>query len=85
MKIIGQNLPYREELRRTASKMKAGTKGLDEGFDPHMLDVSDILCTAWSKITVKTIARCWIKADILPREMHLLLRDEHGKVLNAKF
>lgn len=59
--------------------MPAGTKGLDEGHDPHLLDVSELIDEAWDSLTVRTIARCWIKADILPRFMHHELIFEHGK------
>ena len=42
-------------------------KGLDEGHDPHMLDVTELLKYAWDDVTVRTVARCWGKANILPR------------------
>ena len=37
--------------------MKAGMKGLDEGYDPHMLDVCDLIYEAWEDVSERTVAR----------------------------
>lgn len=55
---------------RAGCKMTAGTRGLGEGQDPHLLDVNDLVFDAWISISVQTIARCLMEADILPRPMH---------------
>ena len=64
--------------------MKAGMRGLDEGYDPHMLDVADLVKQAWEGVSEKTIARCWVKADILPRAVQGELQSVFGKVRGLK-
>ena len=66
-------------MRRAAQHLKAGTRGLDEGYDPHMLDATELVGEAWEKISVATIARCWTKAKILPTEVQEALIMKHGK------
>ena len=62
--------------------MKARMRGLDEEYCPHMLDVADLVKQAWEGMSEKTIARCWIKADILPRavqeELQSVFRNVRG-------
>lgn len=47
------------QLREEAEqrKMVAGTKGLAEGHQPHVLDAAELLASAWTSITPTTIAR----------------------------
>lgn len=33
-----------------------------------MLDVTEILHDKWNSLLAQTVVRCWLKADILPRE-----------------
>ena len=76
----------REEWKRMAivNKLKAGMKGLSEGQDPHMLDVSELVARTWEKVSERTIARCWMKASILPVGVHAYLVNMHGKVSRNK-
>eukprot|EP00171_Calliarthron_tuberculosum_P003380 IDg3380t1 len=59
-------------------------KGLDEGYDPNMLDVCDLIFEAWEDVSERTLARCWLKADILPRSTSNKLIGIHGKVKREK-
>lgn len=53
--------------RRDQNKSKqTGMKGMDEGYDPHMLDVSQIVRESWKHVTCESIAHFWVKAAILP-------------------
>ena len=74
----------RDEVRAAAKNMKAGMRGLDEGYDPHMLDVADLVKQPWEGVSEKTIAQCWIKADILPRAVQGELPGVFGKVRGLK-
>ena len=76
---ITSTVEHRAEMRRAAQHLKAGARGLDEGYDPHMLDATELVGEAWEKISVATIARCWIKAKILPTEVQEALIMKHGK------
>lgn len=80
---ISCTIESRAALRLASRHMQAGTKGLDEGHDPHMLDVCELLYEAWESISEKCIARCWLKADILPRDVQNKLTLLHGKVKKA--
>lgn len=52
--------------------------------DPHMLDVTALVRQARVEVSEQTIARCWIKADVLPRVAHMFVEDQHGKVNKQK-
>ena len=64
--------------------MKNGMKGLDKGHDPHMLGACDLILDAWEDVSERTLARCWIRADILPRGGNSKLISIHGKVKREK-
>ena len=72
----------REQRKRMAitNKLKAGMRGLSEGHDPYMLDVSELVACTWKQVSERTISRCWIKADILPVGVTAYLVNLHGKV-----
>ena len=61
-----------------SSRMLAGTTGLNEGKQAHLLDVQCILYEVWNNMEVSTIARSWAKAGILPITMEADIRAEHG-------
>ena len=55
----------RERLRKQAENMRAGTKGLQEGHAPHLLDVMELLFDVWKKIDPSAINKCWIKSTLI--------------------
>jgi hypothetical protein len=69
------------DLRKRAKerKMTAGSMGLAEGHDPHVLDVADMALLAWKDVQQESIARCWLKANILPPMMQAALSNEGGR------
>lgn len=70
-----------QQARRERSKnRKAGMKGMEEGYDPHMLDVSRLVAASWDDVSVATIARCWRKASILPASHEADILNLHGKI-----
>jgi hypothetical protein len=71
----------RDELRATAKarKMPAGMMGLAEGYDPHLLDAMELAKASWAALEEGSVARCWLKADILPPAMQAELKSLHGR------
>jgi len=55
------------ELRRQAKeqKMKAGTLGLAQGYQPHILDAIELGRTAWDGVSKEVIARCVLYAVVV--------------------
>ncbi|CAN0291104.1 unnamed protein product, partial [Ectocarpus fasciculatus] len=51
-----------------------GCRGLSDAGQATMLDVTEILSEKWSRLSAQTVIRCWLKADILPREHCNLLK-----------
>lgn len=45
-------------------KKTGGMKFLEEGYDPHMLDVTRIASESWDEVGQQSIARCWVKSKI---------------------
>ena len=54
------------ELRRQAKeqKMKAGTLGLAQGYQPNILDAIELGRTAWDGVSKEVIARCVLYASL---------------------
>lgn len=54
-------------------------KGMDDGYDPHLVDFSRFVRETLDDISIETVARCWPKAHILSpaHEAELIIR--HGK------
>ncbi|CAM9537498.1 unnamed protein product [Phaeothamnion confervicola] len=75
-------LETQAELRKTAAaarKVAAGAMELGEGHVPLVLDAIDLGVEAWAAISKETVARCWLKADILPLTVQAELAVKHGK------
>lgn len=41
-------------------------KGMEDGYDPHHKDVSWLTAKSWRNVSQASIARCLLKARILP-------------------
>ena len=53
--------------RRVAAKranMADGTKGLEQGYVPHLRDVMDILHAIWRTIKAEQVHNCWVKSTV---------------------
>ena len=70
------------------NKIGKGAKSLhyrlEEGHDPHILDACEMIHEAWNEVSETTVARCWMKADILPRGIQAALSAIHGKVTGTR-
>lgn len=78
-KCIVNNLECSKKPRDESSSLKAGMKGLSEGFDPHILDVCVIDEERWAPVTQETDVSCRIKANVLSLGMNNSLSLECGK------
>lgn len=56
----------RQQKRDYLSALTRGMNGFAEGHDPHMLDVTHMVSKSWEEVTDTTIARCWVKSNVLP-------------------
>lgn len=50
---------------------------MNEGDNAHELDITELVAHACEKIRVSTVARCWIKASILPPKVQNALLAEY--------
>ena len=59
----------REQLRKDAVElgMARGTKGLAQGFTPHLRDVIDLLYEVQEKVVAESLFNCWRKSTLLDR------------------
>jgi len=48
-----------------AANMRPGTKGLAEGYAPHLADVMDILHEVWKEISAQKVKNCWEKTTLV--------------------
>jgi len=67
------------EAREYFKECKAGTKGLQEGYEPHALDAMELISKAWACVSERTISRCWAHSQILPKEYTEELRERWPK------
>ena len=75
---ILENAENREQFCQAPQKMLAGTAGLNEGREAHLLDAMKILHHVWNDMEVSTIARCWAKSAILAPTMNADILAEHA-------
>lgn len=75
---ITENIERHNELRALGGRMTAGTAGLNEGKQAHLLDAQCILYECWRDMEEVTIARSWAKTNILPLDLEADIRAEHG-------
>ena len=74
-----------QEARRDQNKKRpGGMKGLAEGYDPHMLDVSRLCQKSWDDVKSEEIARCWSKSGILSMSDTADLVQSSGKVKRSQ-
>lgn len=57
-------------------------KGLLEGYDPHMLDVAQLVKASWDAVSEMTIARYWFKSAMLPAKMDAGITATYGRMHN---
>lgn len=68
-----------KDVRDRAANLKkvSGTRGLDDGHTPHLLDVATMVRGIWRELPAPIIIKSWIKAACLPeahvRQLHELL------------
>lgn len=72
-------LPFREAIQGFSINKTEAFKGLDEGDDPNFLDVAEILSETWKETSAQSIARSWVKTNVLPDEYNAALIARHGK------
>lgn len=70
----------REERKEANKTKKPGTKGIEEGYDPQLLDVAEMVFETWNSVSEQAITRCWVKADILTLEVQASLTAQYGKM-----
>lgn len=73
------SLQDREQRREQSKDLRAGTRGIAEGHDPHLLDAIDILVHAWNAVSNPVLAQAWVKSRILPDEVEAQLRAQYGE------
>lgn len=69
----------KDSLREAATGMISGTKGIDEGHDPHVLDVAETMLQIWNAVNQCTVSRCWIKSNVLPLSVERDVSTRFGK------
>ena len=57
-----------QERRKSENAHKvAGIKGMEEGYDPHMVNVSRIVRDSWDMVSDMKIVLFWVKSKVLPK------------------
>ncbi|CAB1099355.1 unnamed protein product [Ectocarpus sp. CCAP 1310/34] len=63
-----------------ARKIRRGCRGLNDAGQATMLDVTEILSEKWESFSSQTVIRCWLKANILPREHENALKGKDTRL-----
>lgn len=71
-------LPAREQIRAYSSGKAQDFHGLDDGRDPNELDTAELLDKIWERTSKQSIARSWIKTNVLPDSYNASLATRHG-------
>lgn len=76
-----------EELHEQAISKKAGLTGLEDGHLPNILDALELLRDVHDRLKPRTIAKCWLKCDILANRHAITLKtwikSPHSEVSNS--
>ena len=83
LRCIVLEIETRAERRRLNKHLRAGMRGVREGYDPHILDVATPAKEAWENVSQMTLARCWMKASILPAGHSAGINASEGRMQNA--
>ena len=73
-----------QKQRRDEKKKAAGMKGIADGYDPHMLDVSRLCAQSWDQVGQDSIASCWEKSGILPVSDKAVIMRVSGETRRTK-
>lgn len=71
--------PFRDAIQACNARKTEAFRGLDEGYDPNVLDVAELLCEIWQETSAQSIARSWVKTNILPDICNSSLIAKHGR------
>lgn len=77
---ISAQIGERDRLRAAADTIKQSLRGLDEGYDPHLLDASELARDAWDQVSKEIISCSWVRSDLLPKESQGRIRDDRGEI-----
>lgn len=75
-----KDIETRQSRRDQFENIQRGMRGLSEGFDPHMLDVAEMVSKSWKEVSEECVARCWIKSKALPCAVEAELGAQFGRV-----
>lgn len=65
LKDILSSFQNRQKQRKESTKMSAGTAGLAEGREPHLLNAMEMLNEAWKGMKESVISVSWIKSGLV--------------------
>jgi hypothetical protein len=68
MIIVSDNWRERRKIQKCN-----GTRGIQDGSLPRLLDAAEIVKLEWENLSERTIRRCFIKSQILPPNLHHLI------------
>lgn len=87
MRAIVRRLDRRVHLRSLNSGLREELRGLQEGYEPHVMDLMVISRDAWAAVSNASIAQWWMKSHVLPVEVCSHLYTTYGVVggLDKKF
>lgn len=70
----------KEGLREGAEDIPCSTRGISDGYDPHMLEPGQLVKKKSAPVSAETIARCWMKTGTLPIGLQAELTSQHRKM-----
>ena len=75
MKELSKDLEGRVSRREHSRMLLPELRGMEEGFEPNLLEVSEMIQESWRQVSTASIISCWLRADILPRSMQGILQN----------
>lgn len=85
LKDVAQEVETRNNRRLHAENLLPELRGLTEGYEPNLLEVSELIHTTWNELSLPNIINCWLRADILPRPMQAVLQSGPANIGIARF
>lgn len=76
------SLWYRNDGAKEGGKQKekADMKGMEDGYNPHLRNVSRLTPKSWRIVSQASVSRCWVKTMILPTAVEADLNNQWKKM-----
>lgn len=72
-------MSFRDAIQACNMRKSEALRGLDDGHDPNVLDAAELLYAIWQETSAQSMARSWLRTNVLPDRYNTSLVTKHGR------